>query len=184
MEERSSLLSLLAPFSTTERLRKFFVTVVLRPMSSDPAALVVFARLPIPGKTVGRTGGAIFGFISHYKIITVHVDDSPYVGLRGWLGIGWATSSRLGQPPARVLVAWPVRVSACAVPKGLMGSIWYRSSLERSACVPCERRAWRVAVRCRAGRDPLRIIAERPRRYSCKAVRFSQVPRPPSCFAK
>ena len=78
-------------------------------------------------------------------------------------GIGWATSSRLGQPPARVLVAWPVRVSACAVPKGLMGSIWYRSSLERSACVPSERRAWRVVVRCRAGRDPLRIIAERPR---------------------
>ena len=54
MEERSSLLSLLAPFSTTERLRKFFVTVVLRPMSSDPAALVVFARLPIPGKAKTR----------------------------------------------------------------------------------------------------------------------------------
>ena len=53
-EERSSLLSLLAPFSTTERLRKFFTTVVLRPMSSDPAALVVFARLPIPGKAKTR----------------------------------------------------------------------------------------------------------------------------------
>ena len=28
---------------------------------------IVASRLPIPGKTVGRTGGAIFGFISHYK---------------------------------------------------------------------------------------------------------------------
>ena len=28
---------------------------------------IVAGRLPIPGKTVGRTGGAIFGFISHYK---------------------------------------------------------------------------------------------------------------------
>ena len=28
---------------------------------------IVAGRLPISGKTVGRTGGAIFGFISHYK---------------------------------------------------------------------------------------------------------------------
>ena len=53
-EERSSLLSLSkAPFSTkTEKVLP--VVTVLRPMSSDPAALVVFARLPIPGKAKTR----------------------------------------------------------------------------------------------------------------------------------
>ena len=66
------------------------------------------------------------------------------------------------KPPARVLVAWPVRAPAYAVPKGMMGSIWYRSSLERSACVPRGERgeSWSVAERVA---NPLRAIARRPR---------------------
>ena len=49
---------------------------------------IVAGRLPISGKTVGRTGGAIFGFISHYKMllritpIEPAVDEPPRVQAR------------------------------------------------------------------------------------------------------